>query len=308
MRGLAVPQQKGAVDWPFAQENLRESIGHLFLEALIMGRKRQVFAHVIVPTCLGILLDEARHMSMAKAILKQSHHKILLKQDSIMTSCARCLGQVPSAERKPYQMVVRLIGALEKEKGPTWSYDAVLGILCRQCETLTWRSLMLVKETDYVAIAEVIEEHGFRSPLSVEQFMDVKRHGPDVFTISSMALVESYVYRLDQANEKTREAIQAIRTDMDDAPVCYHCNRASHVDLKYCRTCKAVAFCSDASPDVRLGQTDMSCYELAQIYHGPLCNEIRKNKLFHTEQSMYVERDGDFECVPCFLSPEEEEV
>lgn len=305
MRGLTVPQQKGAVDWPFAQEHLRELNGHKFIEALIMGRKRKVYAHVIIPTSCSILMDEARHKAMAAAILRQNHHKILLKQDSVTTCCAMCCGQVLTAERKPYQMAIRLIGAIEPDC-TTWSYDVVIGILCRTCETRPWRSLMTVKETDFVAIADCIERYGFREPLSVEQFMDDDCYGPNQFLVSSMALVESYVYRMDNVNAFTSEAMKYMQTDAEDASVCYHCNRASHVDLMECPDCKTVSFCTLPSIDKRMGNSGLSCFELSQIYHAPLCLEIKRNRLFHTECAVYVERKDKFECVPCF-APEEEE-
>jgi hypothetical protein len=298
MRGLILPSQKNVVDWDYAQDSLSTVDDATFLEILVMGRTRTVYSHLIVPTCMCLFLDEQRNRTMARVISEAplSYVPVLLKQDSIISSCAFCSHPIRTDNLRPFQMAVRLIGAADN-KTMAWTYDVLLGILCRTCETHKWRSLLPVSEASYLGIAQVIADYGFRESMCVEQFVDSDRFGPDPFDVASMALSESYLARLIKVNDVAAAAIAYIMADQSDAAICGHCGRASHTNVMACAECNAVSFCSTPSFDTRLGPS-VTCFALGQIYHGLVCKEIREGHLFYIEHARYITRKGA--CIPFF--------
>lgn len=299
MRGFILPSLPGAVDWQHASKHMSEPNGHKFLEALLMGASRQVFAHLIVPTCFSVMMDAHRHERMTNVIQKDA---ILRRQDDVTTSCAACLEPIAVHEtsiHQRYQVAIRILGALDSG---AWTYDVALAILCRRCQTSVWRNSLLVSEDDYIAIAHAITQYAFSESIDVEQFMDDERYGSQV---TSMALLDSYLFRLERLNTRhTKEFLEAIQRDAqeeEDAMVCSHCKRAHHKLIVPCKVCMCVWFCDRPSTDTRMG-VGLTCLELSNIYHGPFCREIRERGVFHVEQAWYVDR-RDYATVECFEQP-----
>ncbi len=277
-----------------------------------MGPARRVFSHVIVPTCFSIMMDEERHAKIDQIIRKRGAMEsvVLTRQDDVTTCCAICQEPIPVLGTEPifhkrFQLAVRIIGALENTDNITWSYDMCFGILCRICQTSVWRNLMLISEEDYVAFAEGISECAFSEPISVEQFMDPNRYGPDPTIISSMGLTDSYLYRLERLNTfRAHEFMTMIQRDLDDAMVCQHCARSHHNYVVPCPGCGMVWYCNRPSTDHRFGK-DKTCLELSAIYHGPVCQKISKDKIFYCSEAWYVDR-RDHATVRCFWDSDDE--
>ena len=306
MRGLLLPSLPGVIDWEHALTSMSDPHPTRFLEALIMGGKRDVYAHLIVPTCFSIMMDDKRHEALEAVIQTQDalNACVLLRQDDVMTSCAACLEPVivtleeggPWVHRQ-YQVALHIIGALESTT--SWTFDVCMGILCRDCQTTVWRNSLLISEADYTSIARGITDLGFSDAISVDQFMDVKRYGPDPRMITCMGLIDSYLYRLERINKfYVKDFLQLVQTDEDDALVCYHCKRAHHELVVPCKTCGLVWFCNRPSNDHRFGR-NKTCMELGAIYHGPACREIREREIFHIAEAWYVDR-RDYATVHCF--------
>jgi hypothetical protein len=309
MRGLILPSEPDSIGWHHAAKHISsESNSHEFLEALLMGRDRKVYAHLIVPTCFSIMMDDKRHATMDALIQNMSAFElcVLMRQEDVMTSCAACMEPIAVLDQavyRRYQLAIRIIGAVatagEDADAVAWTYDVALGILCRSCQTSVWRNLLLVSESDYASIAQAIRDFAFTESINIDQFMDAEMYGPDQHTITSMGLLDSYIMRLERLNLRHHEAfLQAVQCDADDAMICAHCARAHHVHVIPCRKCKATWFCNRISPDTRLGY-GMTCVALAKVYHGPACREIRKRKIFHLHQAWYVDR-RDYATVSCF--------
>lgn len=278
------------VDWKHARSLMKPEIPcHQFLEGLVMGSQRRVFTHLILPTCMSVMIDADRNVEFALKIAREKvYSDVLIHQHNITVSCIVCGCPLVTHSQKPYQMAIRIIGATDKKENK-WTYDFLLALFCHVCNTRPWRSLLLVKESIYVELSVAISEHGFNHTLDVGQFMDFEKYGyEDTFYVTSMALLDSYLTRFICINKKTTMILQQLQTNEYDLPVCYHCKRATH-SLVQCDDCKVVSFCNDVSPDKRLGR-DRTCLELGRIYHKPACEEIRKGYIFDVENSYFVNR------------------
>jgi hypothetical protein len=166
----------------------------------------------------------------------------------------------------PYQMVLRVIGAREKDYES--SYDVLFAFFCRKCQTTQSTSLIVIDETAYYVMCKAIASFAFTQTLFLN--MD----GLDV--------VSKYLERFEEINKSVPEFLAHVL----GVHTCFHC--CLKRDVQVCSTCKSVYFC-----------TSGNCKRMSEIYHchpDPdigLCNALKKSHLFHVEFALYVDDAGE---------------
>ncbi len=279
---------------------LSESNALRFIQHIALGVGAHVDAHVIVPTAMGMLLDDARD-----ALIQECRRKsdagvgdtLVRYDEAVFKRCAYCFTPLRADCKKPRQVVIHIVGgqlaAATSDDG--WVYEIIFGLLCWRCQSVPWSSLLLVDEYCYVDFCSMLATYAFQKSLSLESFMSI--HGNNAHD----ALADGYLWRIAQANAHSRDIVRALYvSDGDDAELlCYHCKRVCREgQFVACPGCAAVVFCSGiASPDTRLGKR-RSCAELAIMYHYGLCQLISTNQLFHIDHAQFVTiEDGDVEAL-----------
>ncbi len=289
MRGLVFPSNKAVIDWRYAA---RECLGienpNVFREKLIMGDTPNVYAHLIIPTSFGILLNDHRDMVMGMTWAKESppdaNLDVLFKQDDQFCKCVICFKKLCPDAKRPYQVAVCIMGGIVDSNTSDWKYDFVFGLFCRSCRTRYFLGLLIISEADYLTFASLLAEYAFAEKIKIEKF--VKDPGVDGLL---MGICDSYLWRFDLLNKHAITVIHFLQMDEADRRSCAHCQRMT-TDLRalsLCLDCKTVTFC-------------IKCYDEAMVYHHSLCDAIRKEELFDTAHAYCIARDGSGECIPLF--------
>lgn len=239
-----------------------------------MGVRPKV--HVMIPTLFSMMMDITRDAQVIRVWAKIKDSKsiaILSRQDDILKTCCKCRKRIPPNEKKPYQVVLRIMGG-EDAVDESWKYDYVFALLCRKCQTRQTLSLLRIDETHYEDISEAMSLYGFSQQL----------------VMSQSSVLESYMLRFKLLNDNTENFVRHVQMNAQMKVACYHCSRRDSLDagtLTVCMHCKAVAFCTHHIPDVRRPETP--CLSYAYFYHMMLCREICKGKVFFAEEVMVVE-------------------
>lgn len=276
MRGLTIPKYI-ANPSDFLQKGLEIEEDDFFMERIIlnaMGVRPKI--HVLVPTLFCMYLDMFRDAQVIRAWAKIKNvnaFKILGRQDDIFKTCCKCHKKIPSSEKKPYQIVFRIMGG-EDSLDESWKYDFLFALFCRKCQTRSTLSLMRIDETQYEDISEAMAVYGFSQQL----------------VLTKTSILESYLHRFKLLNEETENFVRHIQMDKSMKVACYHCGRRDTLDSKtltICALCKAVAFCTHHVVDTRRPNT--SCLSYAYFYHRMLCSEICKGEIFSAKDVMVIE-------------------
>jgi hypothetical protein len=275
MRGFTIPKY---ISQPteFLSKSLEIKEDDFFMERILLnavGVRPKV--HVLIPTLFSMLVDVTRAAQVIQAwsIVKNSKAiTILSRQDDILKTCCKCHKRIPPNEKKPYQVVFRIIGG-EDAVDESWKYDFVFSLLCRKCQTRHTLSLMLVDETRYADISEAMSIYGFSQQL----------------VMPKASFLESYMHRFKLLNDNTENFVRFVQMNAQMKVACYHCSRRDSLEagtFTVCVHCKAVAFCTHHIPDERRPET--SCLSYAYFYHMMLCGEICKGEVFFAKDVIVV--------------------
>jgi hypothetical protein len=275
MRGFTVPKY---ISKPteFLAKGLEIKEDDFFMERILLnavGVRPKV--HVLVPSLFSMFMDITRDAQVIQVWSKIKESKaieILSRQDDILKTCCKCHKRIPPNEKKPYQVVFRIIGG-EDAVDESWKYDFVFALFCRKCQTRNTLSLLRIDETNYGDLSEAFSVYGFS-----EQFV-----------MRKSSVLESYLHRFKLMNEQTENFVRHVQMNAKMKVACYHCARRDTLESKtmtVCAICKAVAFCTHHIPDVRRPET--SCLSYAYFYHVVLCREICKGKVFFAEEVIVV--------------------
>ncbi len=252
----------------------------IWVQTIALGVDARVVAHVIVPTALGMLLDDVRNTSMTLLRHYQSPSvrvRNLLEQFDrcVFQRCAYCTKRLPSDSRKPRQLVLHIVGGVLHD---AWSYEFLLGLLCWRCASVPWSQLAQVDEFCYGTLSAALNEHSFKQHVPLEPFMEAHDNNN-----VAAALSDAYLWRIAQANAHSRAIARSVF-----ALMCTHCHRPrpAHA-LRTCSECHAMAWCADETPDTRLGH-GKTCADLAQMYHGLVCAHIQANTLLHMNHARVI--------------------
>jgi hypothetical protein len=245
------------IDWKAI--NVKEPNDYRFLQRLAMGSKT-VFVHLIVPTCLGVLVDEARSLNMmlhVQAMRPTSVQTLILKrQHKILGgSCAKCSNHIELNSQRPYQVALHVFGGPRDAEDDSWQFDFFMGFLCRKCRTMPCTALYVTDETCYMPLAQAFRTYAFGLRISVVKFWNESL--PQQERLYA-ALVEMYRYRFRLINNHIDEIFQVLS---DGEERCYYCK--THGPVELCEDCQCVAFCD--LPE---------CARFARAAHAPLCARI----------------------------------
>ena len=258
MKGLLFGR---SVQWSCGQAMLAERNPHLWLQYLLLGLDVEIDCNVVVPTQWSLLYTQQRTLLLCR--LWQEHSpafgasqmEVLEKQEQCLVSCAVCAASLPYHDRLPYQMALRLVAGAE-------TYDVLLGMLCRSCQTTPWHTLLPTTLEIYPALCLAIARLAFEQPLNEDD-------DP----------VAQYLERIDWLNDyvpTVLAATQGLR--------CAHCGHIKkRKQLQVCPWgCEAVNFCR-AGP----------CLETAAYYHERgLCAALKEGRLFHVLEATIVDITG----------------
>jgi hypothetical protein len=252
MKGL---QFGSTLSWSCGQTMLAERNPHIYLQYLLMGPDADIECNLVVPTQWGLLYTPQRTTTFRQ--LWEQHlppfgaaeMEVLEKQEQCLASCAVCALALPYDSRLPYQMALRLVA--DKD-----SYDVLLGMLCRKCETTAWYKLLRTTLDIYPALCLVLAKLAFAEPVSGQ-----------------------YLERIDRLNDQIPTVLattQGLR--------CVHCGALRKSEaLKGCPGgCPSVSFCGDAH-----------CIEMADCYHRyGICTALKEYHLFHSLEATIVDITG----------------
>jgi len=285
MRGFVYPPNPQCIDWSRAMKSKKKNRGpRAFLEALMLGRNFQVFAHIIIPTGCSLRMDDARDKTLELVWQYYEPNKLQRKalraQNAIMYMCAICDVALEKNPDRPYQLALRLMGGHQMQKPETWNYELLMAVLCRKCQTRPTEALLLVTEFNYIDLAELIARYGFgrEEDVDLAEFLE-QEQGSLVRAIAS-----SYLWRMERVNEHSVEGICAIRSKQG----CYHCGSSSS-PIEQCQACGGViGYCrTSISPLYPLVTCRTFGWNVEQ-HASQLCLEIKKMHLFHTESAHYI--------------------
>lgn len=253
---------------------LAESNPHLYLQYLLLGLDTNIETHVVVPTQFSLLYSEERTLLLCRIWqrhsppLSSSKLEVLEKQEHCLTCCAICCVPLDYHSKLPYQMALRIVAgpdanASHADAPPTWSYDVLLGMLCRQCQTTGWHALLPITLTSYPAICLVLAKMAFDEPLDADDDVHAQ-----------------YLERIDWLNDRAAAVVAIVHGQWR----CAHC--AQHRKRKQMTLCpwgcEGVVFCRSGP-----------CLEAAAHYHPHgLCQALKEGCLFHVTDAVLVDISG----------------
>jgi hypothetical protein len=265
-----------------------------FVQCVALGATAAVEAHVIVPTSLGMLLDEERDLLVtafrSSSIKVTQAFELLKKYDEVIFKrCAYCFEHLRPDCKKLRQIVMHIVGGQVQEDAEEWAYEIVFGLLCWKCQTVPRSSLMRVDEFCYNTLCTALSQHAFTKSVSLESLLLINDND------GRAALADAYLWRIAQANTHTKDIVRTLHeADADDCVMCYHCQRTrKKKECLSCPGCDAVMFCMIPSMDKRIGGGRVTCFALAVYYHFELCAMIKTNRLFHIDRSKIVAVEGE---------------
>lgn len=238
----------------------------MFMERMLMGAGREAHSHMLIPTQMGMFLNQARKNYMVSLWGEASANielDFLRVQEEIQCSCALCNVPLPINELLPYQIAIRMVGGLDSATPALCVYDLIISLLCRKCQTCSWHSWLVISEHKYIELCRGIAEFGFKFPI---------KNVPE-------SMEEHYVSRFDCINKKTYEMMTRFLHPESDHR-CYVCGEDVYKPTS-CPACGCVSFCEKCVGDWVLS-------------HGVwgLCRALKKNYLFHVDQVYYVDQLG----------------
>lgn len=283
------------VDWGYcASLAIRDDLSDAeFMERLMLGACYYPLVHILIPTCFGVFLDEHRdeklryterqfHPNKA-AILTMNH------QDGIFRRCCVCTTHLKTNARVPYQVAMRVVAGWHRDSVLKWHYDGATALLCRRCQTRSWLRLLLGGDAVYNILMSLVNELCFADQMSVPR-------SPEHTTEAALCirLTRIYLERLSRVNtESNRMRVMSTVVRYRREQVCDHCALTIEGDPETCVECGGIfRWCSGPTRDPRVDPLQ-SCAQVAQRYHGVLCDEIRNNPLvFECEDAWFIRRDG----------------
>lgn len=253
----------------------------------MLGPTKIATHHLIVPTQFSMFMNTDYLMQISFAWEKAGEiadKDVLFRQEDCMSMCCVCLTSITLNERIPYQVALRVIGNVHI-KSKEWSYDILMCMLCRKCQTSPWHSLLEVDLRNYIPLCRTISENGFKMPISVT----LDGTDRDEFNVGKL-----YLVRFNHLNLLT--SIIVDDTIYHGKHYCHHCKKTKSRknNVKLCTGCESVYFCMEP------------CRELASIYHDKwLCKNLRKGLLFNVRDTYFISASGqikkDFLPSCCFF-------
>lgn len=156
-----------------------------------------------------------------------------------------------------------------------YEYDILFGLLCRKCQLSPWHTWLIILEDVYVDLCKAISLYSFTETLFFPKD-------------GQFDIVDVYLKRFERLNMLTPECLDCVV----NTHRCLHCKRECSVR---CKLCKCICFCNKSSPDKRL-YGSQTCRELASVYHDKgLCQYLRDCKLFHINDAMYINDEGEIQ-------------
>jgi len=277
MKGLVV---SNSINWRCAQAMLAERNPHLYLQYALLGLDTNIEAHIVVPTQYSLLYSEERTLALCRIWQQHSPQlgaarmEVMQKQERCLTCCAMCSAELAYSARLPYQMALRIVAGpdaasatpMPTPKPTTWSYDVLLGMLCRRCQTAPWHTLLPTTLAVYPAICLLLARLAFASPLD--------HHVDDD---GDMCL--QYLQRIDALNDHCSTVVATTHNAR-----CAHCGQHKrHRELTPCPWgCACVDYCRGGA-----------CQEAAAYYHPEgLCVALKEGHLFHVTHAVIVDITG----------------
>lgn len=260
MRGFSVPPHLPSIYWECARVLLSESNPHTFLEWLLLGPDNPVTLHLLIPTQLGMCINDARNQAVNTLIEQQHSDKseVLKKQQSCLLRCVKCLAEIPAHPDRFYQVVLRVANGQSH-------YDFFFCFFCSNCQTVKTCALFKSSEAIYEAFSACVEKYAFCKPLNM-----------------NASLMDAYLERFITLNAYTSNILEQC---MHVSRYCYHCGKQVK-KLKACSVCGVVRFCKRGE-----------CLKKATLngHQQHVCRALCEMRLFHVEDALFV----DTEVLPC---------
>ncbi len=272
MRGYKVPKDKSDDWWKAKANYISETNAGPFFEKLFFDDE-DILLHVLIPTQLGLFLNKKRNEGTFKArkqIKSPEGKALILYQDTHLISCVICRTGLFLDQKKPYQVMLRIIAG---GSGEEIRFEYIFQVLCRKCQSVPFHSLVYVDlYSNYNNFVAAMELCGGLSDMKKDNLFI-----PEVVSRLKSIFIPSFLYTVDPTL----------------ATCCYHCGKHDK-KLTLCPDgCGTLYFCCEATNPK---ENTRSCLEFSRIYHPwGACAALSVERLFHMGCMLFVEADGKLE-------------
>ncbi len=187
-------------------------------------------------------------------------------------------------EHVPYQVALRLVGAVSDDDNKNLWYDVQMCMLCRYCQTTSTASLVIVDEGIHLRLSEVIAIYAFEKGKNRRLLQCQPNHNISLslsFSVifQGLNITENmrrqYLDRVQLMNDHCEEVMRHL------IPECYHCKSLSKTRVM-CPLCGCLSFCTN-----KRYKHDRSCFDLGFIYHVEPFSTKRTTKLLLDSEDMH---------------------
>ncbi len=186
-------------------------------------------------------------------------------------------------EHVPYQVALRLVGAVSDDDNKNLWYDVQMCMLCRYCQTTSTASLVIVDEGIHLRLSEVIAMYAFEKGkstfaariCSADQILSNTYNYDRLGLNITENMRRQYLDRVQLMNDHCEEVMRHL------IPECYHCKSLSKTRVM-CPLCGCLSFCTN-----KRYKHDRSCFDLGFIYHVEPFSTKRTTKLLLDSEDMH---------------------
>lgn len=243
-----------------------------FLHTALLGADYVPMAHLVVPTYLGVPLDQHRNKAMQLLLSvtdSPAERRVAERLDHCFRTCALCHGTMrplESAQVRPYQVALHVLAGQQVD-GEEWRVECVSGLLCRRCQTVSVMRLVVPQRDDWLTALRVMVH------AVLEQRLELDFQSADLEEAAERLAQQLYSPLHVLRGAKHWRNLLRWRRDA----TCDHCGRVGGADVAACPGCGVLERC-------------VSCALELRVYHHDrtTCSVLREGPLFDHSNLWYI--------------------